>query len=274
MSSSITAQVPVGTGGLLKIKIEQVSQDSTALTSKVKVTGTVTNTSAGRIVGNSLDARIGGEGGLPTFLGGSWTYNLASGASMDFISHTFTVQHNDRGNLSVSFNVTFSTTSSPELGNSGFVEATCVLDRIKTAPTPPQNPVVSNQTPTKVTISWDAPADNGGSSVTGYYLVRYTGDTSIGTGKKYSTSSSRTRNFTDLTPNQDYTYLLYAVNNTQFNKGVSAASDPAHVFTLSGVFVRSGGIWVTASPYIRVAGKWVPVQVFVRSSGSWLPTNS
>jgi Fibronectin type III domain len=270
VSSSITAQVAVGTGGLLKIKIEQVSQDSTTLTSKVKVTGTITNTSAGRITGASTDGRISGD---QTFLQGNWTYNLASAAAMDFVSHTFTVQHNDRGNLSVTFNVSFAFTGDPVLGNSGFVQATCVLDRIKTAPTPPQNPVVSNQTPTKVTISWDAPADNGGSSVTGYYLVRYTGDSTIGTGKKYSTSSSRSRNFTDLTPNQDYTYLIYAVNNTQFNKGVSAASDPANVFSISGVFVRHGGIWVKGDPYIRVAGKWVPAQISVRSSGSWQPTN-
>lgn len=272
MSSSITATVPVGTGGLLKIKIEQTSQDSKHLTSQVKVTGTVTNTSAGRITGALTDGRISGT--PTTFLLGPWTYNLASAASMDFISHTFTCQHDERGNLSVTFTVSFAGGSEPVLGSNGSVEATCVLDRIKTNPTPPQNPVVSNQTPTKVTIHWDAPDDDGGNAVNGYFLVRYKGDTAVGTGKQYSTSSSRTRNFTDLAPNQDYTYLIYAVNNTQHNNGVSDASDPANVFTLSGVFVRHGGVWQSASPYIRVAGKWVPVQVSVRSSGSWQPTNS
>jgi hypothetical protein len=274
MSSSITAEVAVGTGGLLKIKIEQISQDPKTLTSVVKVTGTVTNVSGARISGITLDGRIAGFGGLPTYVLGSWTYNLANGAAMDFISHSFTVQHDSRGDLSVTFGVNFSVASDPALGNSGSVQATCVLDHIKTAPTPPLNPVVSNQTPTKVTISWDAPSDNGGSSVTGYFLIRYTGDSAKGTGKQYSTSTARSRNFTDLTPNQDYTYLIYAVNATQFNKGVSVASDPANVFTISGVFVRHGGIWMTASPYIRVAGKWVPAQISVRSSGSWQPTNS
>lgn len=271
MSSSITATVPVGTGGTLKIHIEQVSQDSKALTSQVKVTGTLINTSGTRQTGASTDGRISG---FATWLAGNWVYDLANAASIDFVSHTFTCQHDDRGNLSVTFSVNFSANSNPIMGTNGTVEATCVLDRIKTNPTPPLNPVVSNQTPTKVTISWDAPSDNGGSSVTGYYLVRYKGDSSIGTGKTYSTSSSRTRNFTDLTPNQDYTYLIYAVNNTQHNKGVSDASDPANVFTLSGIFVRSGGIWVAALPYIRTAGKWVPVQVSVRSGGSWQPTNN
>lgn len=272
MSSSITAQVPVGTGGILKIKIEQVSQDATHLTSQVKVTGTVINTSGHRVTGASTDSRISGT--PTTFLGGPWVFDLANSASMDFIVHTFTCQHDDRGDLSVTFGVSFSATGTTELGGSGFVQATCVLDHIKTRPTPPLSPVVSNQSPTKVTISWSTPADNGGSAITGYYLVRYTGDSATGTGKKYGTSTARTRNFTDLTPNQDYTYLIYAVNNTLPNKGVSDASDPANVFTLSGVFVRSGGIWVTASPYMRVAGKWVPVQVSVRSSGSWQPTNS
>jgi hypothetical protein len=272
MSSSITNQVPVGTGGALKIKIEQVSQDSKNLTSQVKVTGTIINVSGGRITGVGQDSRI--IQGATAILGGVWTYDLANGASMDYISHTFTCQHDDRGNLSVTFSVEFSSTGDPVISNFGTVEATCVLDRIKTCPTPPLTPVVSNQTPTKVTISWSTPTDNGGSSITGYYLVRYTGDTASGTGKTYSTSSSRTRNFTDLTPNTDYTYLIYAVNNTQHNKGVSVASAPANVFTLSGVFVRDGGVWKQASPYIRVAGKWVPAQISVRSSGSWQPTNN
>jgi hypothetical protein len=261
----------VGTGGLLKIHIEQMSQDADTLTSTVRVTGTVTNVSGSRIIGSSTDIRISG---FKTFLGGAWTYNIANGASLDVITHAFTCKHDDRGDLTVTFNVSFAFTGDPVLGNAGFVEGTCVLDHIKTNPTPPLNPVVSNQSPTKVTISWDAPADNGGSSITGYYLVRYNGDTATGTGKKYGTSSSRTRNFTDLTPNQDYTYLIYAVNNAQFNNGVSDASDPANVFSVSGVFVRHEGIWVKADPYIRAAGKWVPAQISVRSAGAWEPTNS
>jgi hypothetical protein len=260
--TSNTEQGTVGTRGRLINHVEQVSQDSSLVASYVKVTGTLQNISNINIHGHVNDAWIDG---FKFSDDGSFNYDLDPNDSMVITEHEFYCPHNDRGDLTVNFQVNFGFSGDGSIGNNQYQWCQLVLDHIKVPPTRPQNPVFSNRLPTSVTISWDAPHDDGGSSITGYTVERYNGDTASGTPKKYGLSSSRTRNFTDLSPGQDYTYLIYAHNNTKHNNGVSDPSVPLVVVQNTGVYVRKSGVYVSAVLYVRYQGVWVIPEVFVRT---------
>lgn len=268
--------MPVGTGGLLTNEMVLQGQDPVNLISFVQVTGTLTNTSGSRITGSCTDGFIDG---FRSHDDGAFTFNLAPGASIDFTAHQFNVPHNDDGRQTAVFTVHFAFTGLTSLGNNQQLSQTMVLPRIPVPPSPPLNPRITAQTPTTATVRWDAPADDGGSAIIGYFLRRYVGDANVASGSniQYPTTNSLHRNFTDITANQDYTYFVHAVNKSKVNNGESSPSGSVTLFTQSGVFVRHGGHWIKAQPFIRDGGKWVPVVIFVRQpglDGLWQPTNN
>jgi hypothetical protein len=267
---------PVGTGGLLTNEMVLESQDDVNLISFVRVTGTITNIGATRITGSCTDGFIDG---FRSHDDGPFSFNLAPGASLDFTTHQFNVPHNSDGRITATFTVHFGFTGVAALGNNQFLSQTMVMPRIPVPPGSPLNPRITAQTPTTDTVRWDPPTDDGGSAIIGYFLRRYVGDVNVAQGDniQYPTTNSTHRNFTDLAPNQDYTYFVHAVNKSKVNGGVGVASHPVTLFTQSGVFVRHGGAWIKAQPFIRDGGKWVPMVVYIRQpglDGQWLPTNS
>ena len=98
-------------------------------------------------------------------------------------------------------------------------------------PTIPQSPTNLSATSTsssQINLSWNAPADNGGSSITGYEIER-----STDSGSTWSTivpntaSQSTSYSDTGLSPNTSYSYRVSAINSV----GTSAPSNVASATT-------------------------------------------
>ena len=88
-------------------------------------------------------------------------------------------------------------------------------------PSDPQNVSVSSTPNTNtVVVSWSAPADNGGASLT--YTI-------IGSNGATKTTSSLTTNFTGLTPGSSYTFDIVANNGTFFSSVTSNSITPTNV---------------------------------------------
>lgn len=271
MATSNSASSPVGTRGLLTCALTMVSQDPSINTSYVRVEGRLRNESNINIHGHVTDGWIDG---FKSSDDGPFNYNIDPGSVMTFTEHEFSCKHDDRGDLTVNFRANYGFSGDGSIGNNQSQWCGLDLPHIDVPPTRPQNPAFSQLTATSVRLSWDVPHDDGGKNIQGYTIERYNGLQTTGTPVKYGMSSSTSRNLTDLKPGQSYTYLIYAHNNAQYNKGVSDPSVPLHVLANTGVFVRVGGQWVTAAPYIRVGGVWQLATTSVRRLGIWKPTNS
>ncbi|HEY2455585.1 MAG TPA: fibronectin type III domain-containing protein [Scandinavium sp.] len=270
--NSASEQGRIGTAGRLINTVTQVSQDESTLTSQVRVQGFVQSLASGRVFGAGRGSWILG---FHFYQGNRWPYNLDPGEQMVFIDHTFACRHSNRGDLTVNFQVNFGFTGKSTFGNNQSQWTQLVLDHIKAPPTAPQNVQATNLTPNSVTVSWQTPSDGGGydPSTIQYVVKRYLGHGMSGTPLAYPSSPSKTRNFTDLVPGQQYTYVVYAINKAKYNKGYSLPSAPLYVTANTGIHIRHSGSWVTVIPYVRNAGVWSPATPFVRKDGVWETTN-
>ncbi|HEU5489048.1 MAG TPA: fibronectin type III domain-containing protein, partial [Candidatus Nitrosotalea sp.] len=97
-----------------------------------------------------------------------------------------------------------------------------------TAPQPPTGLAATAISSSQINLSWSAPANNGGSAITGYKIER-----SIDSGSTWSTISSNTGSTattfsdTSLAQNTAYTYQVSAINSV----GTSSPSDTATATT-------------------------------------------
>ncbi len=97
----------------------------------------------------------------------------------------------------------------------------------QTAPQPPTNLSATAVSQSQINLSWNAPSDNGGSTITGYQI-----ESSTDSGSTWSTivsntgSTSTTYSNTGLTPNTTYTYRVSAINSvgTSSPSNVSSAT--------------------------------------------------
>ncbi|MFP4196398.1 MAG: fibronectin type III domain-containing protein [Methanomassiliicoccales archaeon] len=88
--------------------------------------------------------------------------------------------------------------------------ATCTLGEEKASvPTAPQN-LAASASDGKVSLTWDAPSDDGGASVTDYKLYR---GTSSGQLSHYATTGSTSYTDSSVTNGQKYYYKVSAVNS-------------------------------------------------------------
>jgi hypothetical protein len=110
-------------------------------------------------------------------------------------------------------------------------------------PNPPTNLVATAVSSSKITLSWTAPTDNGGSTITGYEI-----DRSIDGGSTWSTvvgstgNSTTTYSNTDLIHSTTYTYRVSAINSV----GTSSPSNNATAITFN--IVPSLPLGLTAAP--------------------------
>ena len=134
---------------------------------------------------------------------------------------------------------------------------------LATAPSLPPNVTASLTGGTAVTVTWGAPTDDGGASITDYKVVSSDG-TSIDAG------TSTTATFTNLTPGTTYTFAVYAANSgnqtsagslspavtvptqavvtltpTSIDFGVNALGTPAQPQTVT-VTVSGGSLHITS----------------------------
>jgi hypothetical protein len=95
-----------------------------------------------------------------------------------------------------------------------------------TAPGAPTGLAATASSPTQINLSWNAPSNNGGSTLTGYKI-----EVKVGTGS-YSTlvanaGTGTSYSHTGLTPNTTYTYRVSAINSV----GTSVPSTEASATT-------------------------------------------
>ena len=117
-----------------------------------------------------------------------------------------------------------------ESQKSDIAYATTSSSATTTVPQPPTNLVASTVSSSQTNLSWTAPANNGGSTITGYMIER-----SNNTGSTWSTVSSNTGSaattYSDsgLAPSTTYTYRVSAINSvgTSQPSNVSSATTSA-----------------------------------------------
>jgi hypothetical protein len=133
------------------------------------------------------------------------------------------------------------------------------LDTGSSSPTIPQPPTGLTSTTissSQINLSWVAPANNGGSAITGYKIERSTDGGSTWSAIVSNTGSTGTAySNTGLTANTAYTYRVYAINAI----GTSSASNTASATTS---IVSSGGSASLTINSVNLAG--------VSFSGMWV----
>lgn len=124
----------------------------------------------------------------------------------------------------------------------------------QTAPSAPLSVAASRPSPSTATVTWQAPASNGGSAITGYKISRDGKDAS-GRGAWSTTVSATTRSFTftNLVASSGYTLSVRAINaigtGTAASAAVAAApSTPSAATSVSGSAATTTATLTWAAP--------------------------
>jgi hypothetical protein len=113
--------------GHLRIEITQESQDFGQMTSDVKVAGYMVNDNDWEVDhpgGQTVERHIGGE---QTYSPSDFDFNINAHRELCYISHTFTVPHNNDGTKTVTFHVHYGITDTPTFQHDMQVDATLTL---------------------------------------------------------------------------------------------------------------------------------------------------
>ena len=129
----------------------------------------------------------------------SWT--LGSGS--------FTVTHNADGNKTISLYADFVRTATSWHPGTMTVSGSLALTRIPKVPGAPGTPTAtaSSSVEGRVSLSWSAPSDNGGSTITGYKIYRASNNALLAT-----TSGTGTSTNLSLTVGDNLAFYVRAVN--------------------------------------------------------------
>ncbi|MDE1812707.1 MAG: fibronectin type III domain-containing protein [Thaumarchaeota archaeon] len=117
-------------------------------------------------------------------------------------------------------------TSSPETIYGGDAFAVSV-GGTATAPQPPTNLSASAISSSQINLSWSAPSDNGGSTITGYQIERSPDGSTWNTIVSNTGSTATTYSDTGLTASTAYTYRVSTINGV----GTSSPSNTASATT-------------------------------------------
>ena len=121
---------------------------------------------------------------------------------------------------------TFRVTAQNSAGNSP-ASATSTLTTLTAAPSAPAAPTASSITATGATVSWTAPASNGGATIT-RYIVEYRPATATAWQSVTVTAPTTSKKITGLMNNTGYVYRVTAQNSA----GTSPASATSTLTTL------------------------------------------
>ncbi len=126
---------------------------------------------------------------------------------------------------------TFTVTATNAVGTG---PASAASNTVTTAPTAPGAPTIGTATPgnTQATVTWLAPADDGGSAITGYTVTSADSTTPANGGQTCAWSSGPlTCTVTGLTNGDSYTFTVTATNSVGTGPA-SAASNPVTPMTV------------------------------------------
>ena len=162
--------IDVGARGRWKIVIDQVSQNLTNNTSKVRVRGIMYNDGSGTSADSTGNCKrsISGTNGWSD---SSVNFSVSGGGSHTLIDREFTVTHDNDGTKQVTYTAKFGPTITSTFGSGGSVTLSMFLTRIPRGPGAPTNLQTVFVAPRRMNISWGAAPDNG-SPVTEYH-IRY-----------------------------------------------------------------------------------------------------
>lgn len=131
MAPHVQASISTDSGspwdGHLRIEIDQTSQDFGAMTSDVKVSGYLVNDNDWEVYhsgGQTVERHIGGE---QTYSPSDFDFSINGHHELCYISHTFTVPHNNDGTKTVTFHVQYGQTGTPTFQFDKEVSATLTL---------------------------------------------------------------------------------------------------------------------------------------------------
>jgi hypothetical protein len=142
---------------------------------------------------------------------------------------------------------------------------------VHTLPLPPGAPslgVPSTITPVGASLSWAAPADNGGSGVTGYQVQTAT-NSGFTAGVVTRAAAGTALTVSDLFPGTGYWVRVRAQNTM----GWGDWSNVRTFTTASPVFYGEASGWTQMRAYLGEGSKWTPVRVMAADpddSASWV----
>src|SRR5207247_6345666 len=123
------------------------------------------------------------------------------------------------------------------------------------APSSPTGLTATALSSSQINLSWAAPADNGGSVITGYKIERSTdGGSTWSTIVSNSGSTATTYSDIGLMHGTTYTYRVYAINSV----GMSSPSSTASATTLAVAPSPPTGLTATAVSSSQINLSWEP----------------
>src|SRR3989441_687098 len=135
----------------------------------------------------------------------------------------------------------------------GSPSTTASAATLAVAPSPPTGLAASASSSSQISLGWTAPADNGGSAITGYKIDRSTdGGLTWSTIVSNSGSTATTYSDTGLTRATTYTYRVSAINSA----GTGFPSDTKSATTLSIAPSPPSGLSATAVSSSQISLTW------------------
>src|SRR5437867_6143423 len=123
------------------------------------------------------------------------------------------------------------------------------------APSPPTGLAATTVSSSQINLSWTAPADNGGSAMTGYKIERSTdGGSTWSTLVANTGISGTTYSDIGLTHGATYTYRVSAINSI----GTGSPSDTASATTLAVTASPLNGLSATTASSSQINLSWAP----------------
>ena len=145
--------------------------------------------------------------------------------------------YQDNANAGETDDFTASSLITPAPGSNGSLVFSITYDTLPIAPGTP----TASSTGTSATITWTAPADNGGQAVTGYRIQRSTDNINFSTLVANTGTTGLTYTNTGLTPGTKYYYRVAAINAVAVAHGTDYSGPYSASVEITPAFPASPG---------------------------------
>lgn len=210
MANDVSKTKSVGNYGTIRIRLTQVSQNTSARTSLCRAEGHIKKSNSGSSADstNNCHSVLSGDiskSAQTDFSIGSGDYDYHQ-----MIQDEETKTHDANGNYTLDVTFKFGPTITSAFGSGGSVSASLSLTRIPTVPAQVGTPTGSFVAPQQVNLSWSAPTNNGSTILE--YQVYYSQTNGISGGTEVSAGTSTSKSITGLTINDVWYFFVRARN--------------------------------------------------------------